>query len=141
MRRATQRPHQVRRFGPRPVVAVIAFTGGLVLLVLATRPSPRFTLEAHWRVFGMWALGSAALMVVALIASRRYRWLVVGLSIVALVLAALAHPICIPISKAEQPSFETVVPLAERARRGEPFCRFGTTWYQCKSLLSRALFF
>jgi hypothetical protein len=56
-------------------------------------------------------------------------------------MAALKHPVCVLIPEADRPTFETVIPLEERAARGEPFCRIGGEWYQCKSFISREFFF
>lgn len=61
--------------------------------------------------------------------------------VVAAAVASLFVPVCDPIPDAEVPSFETVMPLGERAARGEPFRRQGAHWYQCKSALARLLFF
>ena len=72
---------------------------------------------------------------------RRYRLPLAVLSIVLLAGAAFAHPVCVLIPEAERPTFESVLPLAERAARGEPFCNLGGQWYHCKSFLSRAFFF
>jgi hypothetical protein len=61
--------------------------------------------------------------------------------VLTLSIAALKHPVCVLIPEADRPSFETVIPLKERAAQGEPFCEIGGQWYQCKSFISREFFF
>src|SRR5579862_2047714 len=131
--------------GHRPTLTAVGF--GLfilaaALLFTAVRPSPALNLDNHWQVFGKYA-GLAALLLVgaSLLAAKRYRIGVALASVLILSVAALEHPVCVLIPEADRPAFETVVPLQERAARGEPFCRFGGEWYQCKSFISRAFFF
>jgi len=70
------------------------------------------------------------------------RWML-GVTLVFLASAVgyLFTPDCRPILDREVPSFEIVMPLSERAARGEPFRRKGAHWYQCKSRLARLFFF
>lgn len=132
-------PPPPRRLGPGAVVAVL-FLAATAILASGVQPTPRFSLERHWHEFAPFALVGGTLMAGACALARRYRVHLGVASIVLLALATLVHPVCVLIPKAERPSFETVIPLPERALRGEPFCRFGDDWYQCKSFLSRALF-
>ena len=63
--------------------------------------------------------------------------------VVALIGAAVGSlfmPVCVPIPEAELPQFETVVPLADRAARGEGFEKKGKHWYQCKTRIARMFF-
>jgi hypothetical protein len=53
----------------------------------------------------------------------------------------LMHPVCDPIADAEVPRFETIIPLEQRAKQGEPFRKLEGHWYQCKSWISRQFFF
>jgi hypothetical protein len=130
-----------RRLGLGAVAAVL-FLAATAILASGVQPTPRFSLERHWHEFAPFALVGGILMAGACALVRsRYRVPCGVASIVLLAVAALAHPICVLIPKAERPSFETVIPLRERALRGEPFCRFGDDWYQCKSFISRTFFF
>ena len=123
-------------------VGLALFISAVALLFAAVRPSPALSLDHHWQVFGKYA-GLAALLLVgaSLLMGTRYRIAVSAASVLVLSLAALAHPVCVLIPEADRPAFETVIPLQERAARGEPFCRLGGEWYQCKSFISRAFFF
>jgi len=60
------------------------------------------------------------------------------------VTAWCAHPVCVPLSAAEVAEAEQWKPLAERTDRqlhGPIWQRRGDQWYQCKSWISRQLFF
>ncbi len=59
---------------------------------------------------------------------------------VGLLVLYVLSPVCVPIYDADEPSFETVRSLEERAARGEPFEQKEGKWYQCKSRLARAFF-
>jgi len=123
-------------------VGLALFILAVAILFAAVRPSPALSLDHHWQVFGKYAAIAALLLVGAsLLVDRRYRIAVSFASVLILSLAALAHPVCVFIPEADRPNFETVIPLQERAARGEPFCRLGGEWYQCKSFISRAFFF
>jgi hypothetical protein len=114
----------------------------VALLFTAFRSSPAFSLDRHWQVFGKFVALAALLLVGAsLLVDRRYRIVVCVASVLMLSIAALKHPVCVLIPEADRPAFETVIPLEERAARGEPFCRIGGEWYQCKSFISREFFF
>jgi hypothetical protein len=114
----------------------------MAILFVAVRPSPALNLDRHWRVFGEFAALAALLLVGAsLLVPSRYRIVTAVASMLILSLAALEHPVCVPIPENERPAFETVITLQERAARGEPFCKLGDRWYQCKSVISRAFFF
>ncbi len=131
-----------RRSGTRTAIGLVCFLTALVLLVVTARPAAKFSAERHWQVFGTYAVCAALLMAAAWkLAVRRYRIAVSVASVLAIGVAALAHPVCVPITEAERPSFESVLPLEERAARGEPFCKLDGCWHQCKSVLSRAFFF
>ena len=118
------------------------FILAVALLFAAVRPSPDLSLDRHWHVFGKTAALAALLLVGAsLLVGSGYRIAVSSASVLILSLAALAHPVCVLIPEADRPAFETVIPLQERAARGEPFSKLGGEWYQCKSFISRAFFF
>jgi len=123
-------------------VGLALFISAVALLFTAVRPSPALSLDRHWQVFGKYA-GLAELLFVgaSLLVGRRYRIVVCIASVLMLSITALKHPVCVLITEADRPAFETVIPLEERAARGEPFCRIRGEWYQCKSLISRELFF
>ena len=100
------------------------------------------SLERHWTVFAIFGACALTLMVAgSYLVGRPFRWVAGVASVVLLGLAALAHPVCVLIPDSERPSFETVMPLAVRAARGEPFCKLEGRWYQCKSFIARELFF
>jgi len=69
--------------------------------------------------------------------------IVLGIVVAFVVLAvgSLFMPVCEPILDRDVPSFETVMPLSERAAHGEPFKRKGAHWYQCEKRISRLFFF
>jgi hypothetical protein len=118
------------------------FILAVALLFIAVRPSSALSLDRHWQVFGKYAaLAALLLMGASLLVGRRYRIVVCVASVLMLSIAALKHPVCVLIPEADRPAFETVIPLEERAARGEPFCRIGGEWYQCKSFISREFFF
>ena len=124
------------------IAALALFAPAVAILFMAVRPSPALSLAHHWEVFGKYAALAALLLSGAsLLVDGRHRIAASSASVVVLLLAALAHPVCVLIPEDDRPAFETVIPLQERAARGEPFCRFGGEWYQCKSFISRALFF
>jgi hypothetical protein len=123
-------------------VGLALFISAVALLFTAARPSPALSLDHHWQVFGKYAALAALLLLGAsLLVGTRYRIAVSAASLLVLSLAALTHPVCVLIPEADRPAFETVIPLQERAARGEPFCTLGGEWYQCKSFISRAFFF
>lgn len=125
-----------------PPFAAISFVAAIAVLIIGLRPSPRFSLDSHWLHFGLCLLPAAALLVVSLIlAGRRFRLLVLSASIILISVAALLHPVCVPIPESDRPSFEAVRTLQQRAADGEPFCNLDGQWYQCKSFLARSLFF
>lgn len=124
------------------IVGLALFMSAVALLFTAVRCSPALSLDRHWQVFGKYAALSALLLAGAsLLAGRRYRIVVCVASVLMLSIAALKHPVCVLIPEGDRPAFETVIPLQERAARGEPFCRIGGEWYQCKSFFSREFFF
>jgi hypothetical protein len=65
----------------------------------------------------------------------------VAVVLVVLVVGSLFMPVCEPILDRDVAAFETVMPLGERAARGEPFKRKGAHWYQCQTRLARLFFF
>lgn len=135
-------PEKSLRQWARTAVVLTLLVSALALLFLAVRPSSALGLDRHWQVFGKYAaLAALPLSGASLLVSRRYRVAVILASVLILALAALAHPVCVLIPEADRPAFETVIPLEQRAARGEPFCRLGGEWYQCKSFISRAFFF
>jgi hypothetical protein len=124
------------------IAGLVLFASAVVILFTAVRPSPALSLDHHWEVFGKYAALAALLLLGAsLLVGRRYRVAASSASVLVLLVAALAHPVCVLIPKADRPAFETVIPLQQRAARGEPFCRLRGEWYQCKSFISRAFFF
>lgn len=124
------------------VIATTAFFAGVALLLLAARPSVHSTIEGHWTHFALVILPSLVLFAMAALqTSGRYRVVLLVLSCVGLLGAALLHPVCVPISEEERPAFESVRTLERRAAEGEPFCKLEGRCYQCKSYISRSLFF
>jgi hypothetical protein len=58
--------------------------------------------------------------------------------------AWLVHPICVPLTPADVESFNRWRPLEQRTDRqlhGRVFRQRAGQWYQCKSWISRQLFF
>jgi hypothetical protein len=56
----------------------------------------------------------------------------------------LIHPVCVPLSDADVREFARWAPIDTRTDRqlhGPVFQRRGGRWYQCKSWISRQLFF
>jgi hypothetical protein len=123
-------------------IGLALFISAIALLFRAVQPKPALSLDHHWQVFGKYT-GLAVLLLVgaSLLVNRRYRIAVSFAAVLILSLAALAHPVCVLIPEADRPAFETVIPLQERAARGEPFSKLGGEWYHCKSFISRAFFF
>ena len=118
------------------------FMSAVAILFIAIRPSSALSLDRHWQVFGKYAALAALLLLGAsLLVGRRYRIAVSFASVLIISLVALVHPVCVLIPDADRPAFETVIPLQERAARGEPFCKLDGEWYQCKSFISRTFFF
>ena len=135
-------PEKSLRQSARTAAVLTLLASAVVLVFIAVRPSAALSLDRHWWVFGKYAAVAALLLLGAsLLVSKRYRVAVILASVLILALAALAHPVCVLIPEADRPAFETVIPLQERAARGEPFCNLGGEWYQCKSFISRAFFF
>jgi hypothetical protein len=125
-----------------PVVGLASFITATALLVVSIRPTASSSLNHHWHVFGAYAACAALLMLAAsMLVGRRHRIAVALTSTLAIAVATLAHPVCVLIPEADRPSFESIIPLQERAARGEPFCKLGGQWYQCKSFVSRTFFF
>jgi hypothetical protein len=136
------RSEKCRRNLTLKFIGIALFISAAALLFRAVQPNPALTLNHHWQTFGKYAALASLLFVSAsLLVGKPYRIAVFLVSLLILFLAALAHPVCVLIPEADRPAFETVVPLQERAKRGEPFCRFEGEWYQCKSFISRAFFF
>ena len=126
----------------RKLLGVVAFLGGVAILIAALRPTPKMSLEHHWTVFGVLGACAVTLMVPGSCLMGRPFRLVAGIcSVLFVVLAALAHPVCVLIPEGDRPSFEAAMPLSVRAAHGEPFCKLRGQWYQCKSFVSRTLFF
>ena len=114
----------------------------VAVLFAATRPVPYSDLERHWLVLAAHATGAAVLLLCGwLLAGQGLRRLIVVSAPLLAFAAVLAHPVCVPIPEDQRPAFEAVVALEVRAARGEPFCKLGGKWYQCKSFVSRALYF
>jgi hypothetical protein len=94
------------------------------------------------RVLIYWFPSLALIFTGAIIGGRAMpRRFGTALLIGVLVSVWLAHPVCERIADEEVPLFETVVPLQQRAKGGEPFRNIKGHWYQCKSWISRQLFF
>jgi hypothetical protein len=72
------------------------------------------------------------------------RRLAIGLAAAAALLAWCAHPVCVPLSDASVAAAERWQPLAGRTERqlhGPVWQRRDGRWHQCKSWISRQLFF
>jgi hypothetical protein len=125
----------------RSAIADVALVVGAALLMIALRPSPEATIDGHWSRFVVAVLPSLVLFGIAVWTTRgASRAVVTALVLMAIVGAALFHPVCVPIRPSQVPSFEAVRSLRERAAAGEPFCQFDHRWYQCKSYIARTLF-
>lgn len=76
--------------------------------------------------------------------SMRHRWIIVVVLLAGLGLAWLGHPVCVPIPQDDLKSFEPV-PIEQRSDRDlflfRTFQKRNGQWCQCKSWISRALFF
>jgi hypothetical protein len=76
--------------------------------------------------------------------TRPWALLLAVLLLAASALAWLAHPVCVPLSEADGESFNRWQPIEQRRDRqlhGPVFQRREGQWYQCKSWISRKLFF
>jgi hypothetical protein len=70
--------------------------------------------------------------------------LVATLGLMVLAIWWLLHPVCVPLSDADVREFARWAPIETRTDRqlhGPVFQRRDGRWYQCKSWLSRQLFF
>ena len=105
------------------------------------RASPQASVQHHYYWVLIWWVPSIALLALGIMRKLRSRWVVLLAAGLIYVAVYLVHPVCDEIPPAIQSSFETVRTLEERASSGEPFRRLDGTWYQCKSWLSRQLFF
>jgi len=128
----------------KEIIAVVLLVAGIVGLLAPMRPAVSMSVGEHGRVLAVqWIPSMIALLAgSALLWSRRR--IVVMFWMGALAMAAfvwLRRPVCDAIPDSDVPAFETVIPLEERARRGEPFCKLDGHWYQCKSWIAREFFF
>ena len=137
---ATAQPRRPSRCAA--AAAILLVLAGTVLIVLplgSNTDSPPGRDAAH--VITFWVPG---LLLIAM-GSVLYRTLLRPRTAVVLAIALtgiwLMHPVCDPIHDADVPRFETVIPLEQRARQGEPFRKMDGHWYQCKSWISRQFFF
>ena len=79
--------------------------------------------------------------------ARAGRALIIALGGVALVLAAVvwcAHPVCVPLTDefvAEAAKYGPLETRTDRQMHGPVWQRRDGRWYQCKSWISRQLFF
>ena len=67
-----------------------------------------------------------------------------AVALVAILVAWCAHPICMPLSRAEVAEAAKWMPLEQRTERqwhGPIWQQHDGTWYQCKSWISRQFFF
>ena len=77
----------------------------------------------------------------------RRRAVLAGLTLLCLLATAawwLLHPVCVPLSDAEVREFARWAPIETRTDRqlhGPVFQNRDGHWYQCKSWISRQLFF
>ncbi len=137
---ATAQPRRPSRCAT--AAAILLVLAGTVLIVLplgSNTDSPPGRDAAHVIIFWVPGLVLIAIGSVLYQALLRPRTAVV----LAVVLTGiwLMHPVCDPIDDADVPRFETVIPLEQRARQGEPFRKLEGHWYQCKSWISRQFFF
>ena len=134
---------QARRTIRRASAAGIFFALlGLVLIVLplgSSTHSPPGQDAAH--VVTFWIPGLLLIALGAAFHKALLRPRILVILVVALAGIWLMHPVCDPIADADVPRFETVIPLQQRARQGEPFRKLSGHWYQCKSWISRQFFF
>jgi hypothetical protein len=126
----------------RTTIAILVPIVAIAVVTDSMRPSPRASIEQHWRVFATHGLLATLLFALAgCLIPARLRAVYAVTSVAVIIGAALAHPVCVLIPAIDRPSYETVISLSDRAARGEPFVRFAGEWYQCKSFLARAFFF
>jgi hypothetical protein len=137
---AAARPQRTTR---RASAAGILFAlAGIVLIVVplgSSTHSPPGEDAAHVLAFwipGLLLIGLGAVLYRTLL--RRRTAVVLAIALTGI---WLMHPVCDPIADAEVPRFETVIPLEQRARQGEPFRKLVGHWYQCKSWIARQFFF
>jgi hypothetical protein len=124
------------------IAGILLVLMGIVLLVLplgSSTDSPPGRDAAH--VITFWIPGLLLIAVGTVLDRTLLRLRTAVILAVALGGIWVMHPVCDPIADADVPRFETVIPLQQRARQGEPFRKLGSHWYQCKSWISRQLFF
>jgi hypothetical protein len=134
--------HPKRSFRLAPVAGILLLLVGIVLLVLplgSSTDSPPGRDAAHIMTF--WVPGLLLIGLGTALDRTLLRLRTAVILAVALAGIWLMHPVCAPIADADVPRFETVIPLEQRARQGEPFRKLGGHWYQCKSWIARQLFF
>jgi len=77
--------------------------------------------------------------------TRRLVWAaVVALILTAALALWLEHPVCVPLSEEDVATANRSLPLEQRTDRqlhGPIFQQRDQRWYQCKSWISRQLFF
>jgi 8-oxo-dGTP diphosphatase len=123
--------------GWRPVLVCL----GLLVALGPLRPTSAASVAHHGRVVFLWWMPAVVLLALGIAGMKRGRRWLLGLAAFWLAAVFLMHPVCDAIPPEEVGSFETVVSLQKRADQGEPFCRIGGCWYQCKSWLARQFFF
>lgn len=107
----------------------------ILLLILGAIPFSAFLLSRRDRTRGIVPLKVAPGSMLALTAL---------LAVIALVFWWLFHPVCVPLSQADVREFARWAPIETRTDRqllGPVFRQRDGRWYQCKSWVSRQLFF
>lgn len=137
---ASDQPRQPFPVGK--VAGILLVILGIVLLVLplgsSTDASPG---RDGVYVIAFWIPGLLLITLGGVLNRTLLRLRTLVILAVALAGIWLMHPVCDPIADADVPRFETVLTLEQRARQGEPFRKLRGHWYQCKSWISRQLFF
>jgi hypothetical protein len=140
MKPAAAQPRESGRLAR--TAGILLTLAGIVVIVLplgSSTHSPPGEDTAH--VLAFWIPGLLLIALGAVLFRTLLRLRTAVVLAIALAGIWLMHPVCDPIADADVPRFETVIPLEQRARQGEPFRQLGGHWYQCKSWISRQFFF
>ena len=119
----------------------IAGVGGIMIALLAMRPSPAASVSGHGRVLLLTLVPAAALVSIAKVLLGRAGTILAMVAALPFVCVVLFHPVSDRIPDEDVPTFETVHTLQERAAQGEPFRQMRGHWYQVRPWIARLLFF
>jgi hypothetical protein len=119
----------------------IAGVGGIVIAMLAMRPSPAASVNGHAGVVLMTLVPAVVAVTIGKVLLGRAGTILATIAALLFVCVGLFHPVSDPIPDEDVPTFETVYTLRERAAQGEPFRQMQGHWYQVKPWIVRVLFF